>query len=285
MAGQGTDRPVRGRHISGARNRAAHLHRGTDGLRRRDLSRRVALSRDGPVGRSSRRAGRLSPARACRRTGELSAAHVRRSGQYLPRESRALSRGGEHVLFRVGELRQRRVRHHVGHRASRRHAAVLSAVWRRRLALRRFGSEHRDGPAGLAVPHVANVDGYHRRMSAASHLGVSPAGYDRRIRQYLPDYDELIAESARALGYSLRSVRLIVDLGVGTAALSRACLENLPTARVWGVDEDRAMLAMAKVRLGRRASRATLVEGSFLSTPIPPCDAIVATYALHHIRS
>ena len=122
-------------------------------------------------------------------------------------------------------------------------------------------------------------------MSAASHLGVSPAGYDRRIRQYLPHYDELIAESARALGYSLRSVRLIVDLGVGTAALSRACLENLPTARVWGVDEDRAMLAMAKVRLGRRASRATLVEGSFLSTPIPPCDAIVATYALHHIRS
>jgi tRNA (cmo5U34)-methyltransferase len=122
-------------------------------------------------------------------------------------------------------------------------------------------------------------------MSAASHLGVSPAGYDRRIRQYLPYYDELIAESARALGYSLRRIRLVVDLGVGTAALSRACLEEVPAARIYGIDEDSAMLAMARTRLGRRASRATLVEGSFLSAPIPSCDAIVATYALHHIRS
>jgi SAM-dependent methyltransferase len=116
-------------------------------------------------------------------------------------------------------------------------------------------------------------------------LAVSPSGYDRRIRQYLPHYDELIAETTRALRYSLRPIRLIVDLGVGTAALSRACLDEVPSARVWGIDEDAAMLAIAKARLGRRASRATLIAGSFLATPIPPCDAIVASYALHHIRS
>ena len=66
-------------------------------------------------------------------------------------------------------------------------------------------------------------------MSVASHLAVSPSGYDRRIRQYLPFYDELIAEAARALGYSLRPARLIVDLGVGTAALSRSCLDQVST--------------------------------------------------------
>lgn len=128
-------------------------------------------------------------------------------------------------------------------------------------------------------------DCYHRRVSVASHLAVSPAGYDRRIRQYLPHYEELIAESARALGYSLRRIRLIVDLGAGTAALSQACLAEIPSARIWGIDEDPAMLAVAHARLGPRASRATLVEGSFLAAPIPSCDAIVATYALHHIRS
>jgi tRNA (cmo5U34)-methyltransferase len=122
-------------------------------------------------------------------------------------------------------------------------------------------------------------------VSVASHLAVSPAGYDRRIRQYLPHYDELIAEAARALGYSLRRIRLIVDLGIGTAALARACLEQIPTARVWGIDEDSSMLAVARMRLGRRVSRATLVEGSFESTPLPACDALVASYALHHIRS
>jgi len=122
-------------------------------------------------------------------------------------------------------------------------------------------------------------------MSVASHLAVSPAGYDRRIRQYLPHYDELIAESAHALRYALRRVRLIVDLGVGTAALSGACLDEIPAARIWGIDEDAAMLAVAKARLGRRASRATLIAGSFLSTELPSCDAIVASYALHHIRT
>jgi ubiquinone/menaquinone biosynthesis C-methylase UbiE len=122
-------------------------------------------------------------------------------------------------------------------------------------------------------------------MSAASHLSVSPEGYDRRIRQYLPHYDELIAETARALGYAFRRIRFIVDLGVGTAALTRACLDAVPAARVYGIDEDPAMLAMATVRLGSRASRAKLITGSFLSTAIPTCDAIVATYALHHIKS
>ena len=114
---------------------------------------------------------------------------------------------------------------------------------------------------------------------------MSPSGYDRRIRQLLPHYNELIGEAARALGYSLRRIRLIVDLGVGTAALTSACLDEVPSARVWGLDEDPSMLAVAKARLGRRASRAPLVEGSFLTTPLPACDAIVASYALHHIRS
>ena len=122
-------------------------------------------------------------------------------------------------------------------------------------------------------------------MSASSHLAVSPAGYDRRIRQYLPHYDELLSEAARALGYALRRIHLIVDLGVGTAALSRACLEAVPGARVLGIDEDPAMLAVARLRLGRLASRTKLITGSFLSTPIPACDAIVASYALHHIKS
>jgi SAM-dependent methyltransferase len=122
-------------------------------------------------------------------------------------------------------------------------------------------------------------------MSAASHLAVSPAGYDRRIRQYLPHYDELVAETARALRYALRRIRVIVDLGVGTAALSRACLDVTPSARIFGIDEDPAMLAVARLRLGRRAPRTKLITGSFLSTPIPACDAVVASYALHHIKS
>ncbi len=122
-------------------------------------------------------------------------------------------------------------------------------------------------------------------MSVASHLAVSPATYDTRIRSLIPLYDELIAEVARALGHAARPVRTIVDLGIGTGALARACLASAPGARVWGIDADPDMMAIARTRLGRLSSRVTMTTGSFLDEPLPACDAIVASYSLHHIRT
>jgi tRNA (cmo5U34)-methyltransferase len=122
-------------------------------------------------------------------------------------------------------------------------------------------------------------------MSVASHLAVSPADYDTRIRSLIPFYDELITEAARALDHAARPVRTIVDLGVGTGALARACLVRVPAARVWGIDADAEMLRIAHTRLARLARRATMIAASFLDTPLRSCDAIVASYALHHIRT
>lgn len=122
-------------------------------------------------------------------------------------------------------------------------------------------------------------------MSVATHLRMSPGDYDRKIRTLIPFYDELVVEAARALSLSDRPLRTIVDLGVGTGALARACLEVAPGATLWGIDADRAMLSVAKKRLGRRAARATFVHGSFVDTALPRCDAIVASYSVHHIRS
>ena len=122
-------------------------------------------------------------------------------------------------------------------------------------------------------------------MSVASHLAVSPATYDTRIRSLIPLYDELIAEVARALGHAARPVRTVVDLGIGTGALARACLASAPGARVWGIDADPDMMAIARTRLGRLSSRVTMITGSFLDEPLPACDAIVASYSLHHIRT
>lgn len=122
-------------------------------------------------------------------------------------------------------------------------------------------------------------------MSVSSHLAVDPRDYDARIGKLIPLYDELIPEVARALAYARRPVRRIVDLGVGTGALAKACLQEVPGSQVWGIDADAAMMQVARKRLGRRITHVTLVEGSFLDTSLPACDAIVATYALHHIRT
>jgi SAM-dependent methyltransferase len=122
-------------------------------------------------------------------------------------------------------------------------------------------------------------------MSVSSHLAVSPAKYDARIRSLIPLYDELIAEVACALGHSTRPIRTIVDLGIGTGALARACLERAPGARVWGIDADPGMMAIARTRLGRLSRRVRMTTGSFLDEALPSCDAIVASYSLHHIRT
>jgi SAM-dependent methyltransferase len=122
-------------------------------------------------------------------------------------------------------------------------------------------------------------------MSVSAHLAVDPRDYDVQIRKLIPLYDELIPEVARCLTYAGRPVRTIVDLGVGTGALAGACLAQARGSRVWGIDADAAMMDVARRRLGRRMSRVTLMEGSFLDVPLPRCDAIVASYSLHHIRS
>jgi SAM-dependent methyltransferase len=45
------------------------------------------------------------------------------------------------------------------------------------------------------------------------------------------------------------------------------------------------MLRVAARRLGRKGGRHTFVSGDFARVPIPKCDAIVATLALHHVHS
>jgi tRNA (cmo5U34)-methyltransferase len=115
--------------------------------------------------------------------------------------------------------------------------------------------------------------------SVAAHLGIDLAEYDARIRTFIPDYDEMLDVAAAALP---RQTRTIVDLGTGTGALSRRCLDRLPRARFVLIDADSDVLAIAGRRL---AGRATLVAGSFTRVAIPACDAVVSSLALHHVRS
>jgi len=116
-------------------------------------------------------------------------------------------------------------------------------------------------------------------VSVASHLGIDLADYDRRIRSFIPDYETMLDVAAEAVP---AGARLIVDLGIGTGALSERCLRHARRARVVGIDLDAEIMALAQKRLG---DRVTLVNGSFLRTDLPRCDAIVASLALHHIRA
>lgn len=116
-------------------------------------------------------------------------------------------------------------------------------------------------------------------MGVASHLGIKLAEYDQRIRTFIPDYEEMLEVAAAAVP---RRARNLVDLGTGTGALTARCLLRVPRARTVGIDADPEMLKLAAGRLGRRAR---LQCGSFTRTSLPACDAVVASFALHHIRA
>src|SRR5262245_4686270 len=107
-------------------------------------------------------------------------------------------------------------------------------------------------------------------MSVASHLGIRLADYDRRIRTFIPAYEELLAAAAGAVPAGARTV---VDLGIGTGALAVRCAARARRTRIVGIDADAGILALAARRLG---GRATLVHGDVRRTELPRADAIVA---------
>ncbi|HEY6986381.1 MAG TPA: class I SAM-dependent methyltransferase [Rhodanobacteraceae bacterium] len=116
-------------------------------------------------------------------------------------------------------------------------------------------------------------------MSVASHLGIQLDEYDARIRTFIPDYEAMLEAGAAIVP---RNARTIVDLGIGTGAFAARCARRATGARVVGIDADRAILAVAARRLG---ARLTPTAGSFLRTPLPACDVVVTSFALHHVRT
>ena len=143
---------------------------------------------------------------------------------------------------------------------------------------RRYGASPR-GKSAASVSSGSGANEPSGPMSVAAHLGIPLREYDRRIRTFIPNYDAMLDEVARSLP---PAVETIVDLGVGTGALSSRCKRYLPGARVIGIDGDMDILALARRRLGRQA---LLRHGNFLRQQLPNADAYVASLALHHVRT
>jgi tRNA (cmo5U34)-methyltransferase len=116
-------------------------------------------------------------------------------------------------------------------------------------------------------------------VSVAAHLGIRLSEYDRRIRTFIPCYDEMLDVAAAIVSPKART---IVDLGIGTGALAARCLRRARQASIVGIDADADIAALATRRIGVRA---TFVRGSFLRVPLPRADAFVASFALHHVRT
>lgn len=116
--------------------------------------------------------------------------------------------------------------------------------------------------------------------SVRRHLDVQIPEYDRTIRQFIRDYDEMIARAASAV--AAVAPAHVVDLGAGTGALSEALLKHDSVGTVELLDLDPEMLEQARSRVGGMGERVRFTLGSYAG-PLPPCDAVCASLSLHHV--
>ena len=112
------------------------------------------------------------------------------------------------------------------------------------------------------------------------HLRIDVDAYDRSIRQFIPGYEGMLAQAARAT--AVLDPEHVVDLGAGTGALAQAVLQRCPRCTIELIDEDAEMLDQARERLAPFESRVRFSQRPFQG-PLPRCDAVVASLALHHI--
>ena len=121
--------------------------------------------------------------------------------------------------------------------------------------------------------------------SVRRHLRLEIAAYDETIRRFIPGYEPMIEVAAReaaADADEAPGAGLVLDLGGGTGALAEAILAHPEVGAVALIDVDGEMLAQARTRLARFGGRARFLVQSFLD-PLPPCDGVVASFALHHV--
>jgi len=118
--------------------------------------------------------------------------------------------------------------------------------------------------------------------SVRRHLRVAIEEYDASIRRFIPGYEDMIAAAAAAVA-AVRPA-LVLDLGAGTGALSEALLSRAEVGSVELVDVDEEMLSRARSRLAPFGAQARFTKRSFFD-PLPSCDAVAASLALHHVPS
>src|SRR5262245_54343454 len=120
--------------------------------------------------------------------------------------------------------------------------------------------------------------------SVSGHLKLRVAEYDALIRRLVPAYAAMRPVQLDLLGLALPTGRgRVLDLGGGTGALAAAVAERFPGTDVEIWDTDPQMLDIARERCAGFGARVRYIERSFVDS-LPPCDAVAACIALHHVK-
>ncbi len=109
-------------------------------------------------------------------------------------------------------------------------------------------------------------------------------GYDRAARASMPAYSALHRTLVWGIPYLPTRRFRVLELGVGTGALTSALLQTFPHAEVVGVDVSPRMIAAARKRLRADRDRVELVAGRLEEFREGTYDVVVSALAIHHLE-
>jgi tRNA (cmo5U34)-methyltransferase len=112
----------------------------------------------------------------------------------------------------------------------------------------------------------------------ADQFHFHPDSYLELIRSEVPDY-ELLQDTVADAAAEMTAMS-VLELGTGTGETLRRVASVHPTARLVGVDESNAMLALARAILPDADLRVARLQD-----PLPPgpFDLVVSALAVHHL--
>lgn len=119
--------------------------------------------------------------------------------------------------------------------------------------------------------------------SVEKHLRLDVAEYDNLIRKFVPGYEKMLGVVVDTLQRLYPERLHVLDLGTGTGALAFAIASRIEYATLEILDVDPKMLRIAEARLAQFGGRVKVVQRSF-AEKLPACDAVVASFSLHHIQ-
>jgi ubiquinone/menaquinone biosynthesis C-methylase UbiE len=125
---------------------------------------------------------------------------------------------------------------------------------------------------------------------AAYDLPERVARYDTDMNLMHPNRPKMIDVAMEVISTVIGGPTVAIDLGIGTGFFTDRLLQRFPSARVIAIDGAAAMMDLARARLGDRTERVQFVVGDFRSLEtllrdVGPVDAVVSSYALHHLNA
>jgi tRNA (cmo5U34)-methyltransferase len=120
-------------------------------------------------------------------------------------------------------------------------------------------------------------------VAARREFDREAAGYDRTALASMPGYSELHRTLVRGIPYVATRAFRVLELGVGTGALSALVLSAFPHAHLTGFDLSPRMIARARRRLRPFGRRVELRAGRLEEPPEGEFEVIVSALAIHHM--